>query len=100
MQGVLDIVSEYGWDFVSGTWLTIQLVVIAAFLGLLIAVPVALARLSENRVVHGLATAYSLFFRARRSWCRSSSSTSGSGSSISSGARSSGPCCAKPMSAR
>ena len=25
--------------------------------------PVALARLSENRVVHGLATAYSLFFR-------------------------------------
>ena len=63
MQGVLDIVSEYGWDFVSGTWLTIQLVVIAGVLGLLIAVPVALARLSENRVVHGLATAYSLFFR-------------------------------------
>ena len=47
----------------SGTWLTIQLVVIAGVLGLLIAVPVALARLSENRVVHGLATAYSLFFR-------------------------------------
>ena len=63
MQGILDIVSEYGWDFVSGTWLTIQLVVIAGVLGLLIAVPVALARLSENRVVHGLATAYSLFFR-------------------------------------
>ena len=63
MQGVLDIVGEYGWDFVSGTWLTIQLVVIAGVLGLLIAVPVALARLSENRVVHGLATAYSLFFR-------------------------------------
>ena len=63
MQGILDIVSEYGWDFVSGTWLTIQLVVIAGVLGLLIAVQVALARLSENRVVHGLATAYSLFFR-------------------------------------
>ena len=63
MEGVFDIVSEYGWDFVSGTWLTIQLVVIAGVLGLLIAVPVALARLSENRVVHGLATAYSLFFR-------------------------------------
>ena len=63
MQGVLDILSEYGWDFVRGTWLTIQLVVIAGVLGLFIAVPVALARLSENRVVHGLATAYSLFFR-------------------------------------
>ena len=31
--------------------------------GFLIAVPVALARLSENRLVHGVATAYSLFFR-------------------------------------
>ena len=63
MQGVLDILGEYGWDFVLGTWLTVQLVVIAGVLGLFIAVPVALARLSENRVVHGLATAYSLFFR-------------------------------------
>ena len=54
---------EYWWDFVTGTWLTVQLVVIAGVLGLFVAVPVALARLSENRVVYGLATAYSLFFR-------------------------------------
>lgn len=63
MQAVGDILGEYGWDFLEGTWLTIQLVVICGILGLLIAVPVALARLSENRLVHGLATAYSLFFR-------------------------------------
>ncbi len=63
MQALLDILGEYGWDFLSGTWLTIQLVVIAGILGLLIAVPVALARLSRNRLVHGIATAYSLFFR-------------------------------------
>ena len=63
MQALLDILGEYGWDFLSGTWLTIQLVVIAGILGLVIAVPVALARLSRNRLVHGIATAYSLFFR-------------------------------------
>jgi His/Glu/Gln/Arg/opine family amino acid ABC transporter permease subunit len=63
VQAVRDILGEYGWDFLSGTWLTVQLVVIAGILGLVIAVPVALARLSENRIVHGLATAYSLFFR-------------------------------------
>ncbi len=63
MQGVLDILGEYGWDFLSGTWLTVQLVVLAGILGLFIAVPVALARLSKNRIVRGLATAYSLFFR-------------------------------------
>lgn len=63
MQAITEIVTEYGWDFVSGTWLTIQLVVISGVLGLLLAVPVALARLSENRVISGLAAGYSLFFR-------------------------------------
>lgn len=63
MQVYLDIVSEYWPDFVSGTWLTIQLVVICALLGFLLAVPVALARLSPNPVVAWLASAYSLFFR-------------------------------------
>ncbi|HRO12190.1 ABC transporter permease [Amaricoccus sp.] len=63
MQAALDIINAYGWDFLTGTWLTIQLVVISGILGLVIAVPVALARLSENRLVHGIATAYSLFFR-------------------------------------
>jgi His/Glu/Gln/Arg/opine family amino acid ABC transporter permease subunit len=63
VQAIVDILTEYGWDFVLGTWLTVQLVVIAGVLGLVIAVPMALARLSENRIVHALATAYSLFFR-------------------------------------
>jgi His/Glu/Gln/Arg/opine family amino acid ABC transporter permease subunit len=63
VEGALAILTEYGWDFLTGTWLTVQLVVISGILGLLIAVPVALARLSENRLVYGLATGYSLFFR-------------------------------------
>ena len=63
MAGLLDILAEYWPKYLSGTWLTIQLVTISAILGLLLAVPVALARLSENRLLRGAATAYSLFFR-------------------------------------
>ena len=63
MAGILDILTEYWPRYLSGAWLTIQLVVISAILGLLLAVPVALARLSKNPLIHGTATAYSLFFR-------------------------------------
>lgn len=60
---MMDILTRYGADLLAGTWLTVQLVVISAILGVIIAVPVALARLSENRFVSGFATGYSLFFR-------------------------------------
>jgi len=50
-------------DLLAGTWLTVQLVAIAAILGFVLAVPVALARLSRSRLVSGAAAAYSLFFR-------------------------------------
>ncbi len=63
MGGILDIVRTYGWDFLAGTWLTVQLVAISAVLGVMLAVPVALARLSRNPLLRGIATAYSLFFR-------------------------------------
>ncbi len=48
MAGILDILTEYWPRYLSGAWLTIQLVAISAILGLLLAVPVALARLSKN----------------------------------------------------
>jgi His/Glu/Gln/Arg/opine family amino acid ABC transporter permease subunit len=63
VAGILDILTEYWPRYLSGAWLTIQLVAISAILGLLLAVPVALARLSKNPLIHGTATAYSLFFR-------------------------------------
>jgi His/Glu/Gln/Arg/opine family amino acid ABC transporter permease subunit len=63
MAGLFDILAEYWPKYLSGTWLTIQLVVISGILGLMLAVPVALARLSENPAIRGTATAYSLFFR-------------------------------------
>ncbi len=63
MGGLLDILAEHWPKYLSGTWLTIQLVAISAVLGLVLAVPVALARLSANPVVRSAATGYSLFFR-------------------------------------
>lgn len=63
MSAFLDIFNSYGWDLLRGTWLTVQLVVISAILGLMLAIPVALARLSPNPVLRWTATGYSLFFR-------------------------------------
>lgn len=63
MQAFIDIFVRYWPELLSGVWLTIQLVTIAGILGLFLAVPVALARLSENRLIFGVATGYSLFFR-------------------------------------
>lgn len=63
METFIDILRTYGWDFFNGAILTIQLVLISAVLGLMLAIPVALARLSPNRIISGIAMAYSLFFR-------------------------------------
>ncbi len=63
MQALWAILTDNWRDLLAGTWLTAQLVAIAAVLGFALAVPVALARLSSNRLVSGTAAAYSLFFR-------------------------------------
>jgi His/Glu/Gln/Arg/opine family amino acid ABC transporter permease subunit len=63
VQALFDILLRYWPDYLSGAWLTLQLVFISAILGFLLAVPVALARLSPNPVLRGAATGYSLFFR-------------------------------------
>lgn len=59
----MSILTEYWPDFLEGTLLTIQLVVIAAVLGFALAVPVALGRLSSNPALRLLTGIYSLFFR-------------------------------------
>jgi len=63
MLALWDILVGNWRDYLAGTVLTVQLVAIAAVLGFLLAVPLALARLSSNRLVGGAATGYSLFFR-------------------------------------
>lgn len=62
-MSLVELVTEYWRDLLDGTWLTVQLVVIAALLGFALAVPVALGRLSAHPLLRGLTGGYSLFFR-------------------------------------
>ncbi len=63
MEAFATVLTDYAPDLLRGTWLTVQLVTISALLGVLVAVPIALARLSENPILRWGASAYSLFFR-------------------------------------
>ena len=59
----MEFVAENLPRFLGGAWLTVQLAVISCAIGLVLAVPVALARLSRNRWLRGLSTTYIFFFR-------------------------------------
>ncbi len=59
----LELLSRYGPRMLEGLLVTIELVAISVTLGALIAVPVALARLSANPVLRALSLGYSFFFR-------------------------------------
>ncbi len=50
-------------QLLEGTWLTVQLVGISLLFGLLIAIPVALLRVSENTITRTLPLFYTFFFR-------------------------------------
>ena len=72
MEAFLTILQEHWPRYLSGTWLTIQLVVISAILGVLLAVPLALARLSANPRSAASPPATRCSSAARRCSCRSS----------------------------
>ena len=58
-----DVIWEYYPRLFDGVWLTLELVLYSALLGLAIAVPLALMRASKNRLVSALPWAYIYFFR-------------------------------------
>ncbi|MEQ8697614.1 MAG: ABC transporter permease [Bauldia litoralis] len=58
-----ELLSRYGPRMLEGLLVTIELVAISVTLGALIAVPVALARLSASRILRALSLGYSFFFR-------------------------------------
>jgi polar amino acid transport system permease protein len=58
-----DILDRYGLRILDGLLVTIELVVISVALGALIALPVAIARLSRNRLLRVASLAYVYFFR-------------------------------------
>lgn len=49
--------------FIDGTFVTVELLVLSCFLGLLIAISVAFARLSSNKILKNIAFVYSYVFR-------------------------------------
>lgn len=60
---ILSFVADNLPRFLQGALLTLQLAAFSSVLGLCVAVPVALARLSANRALKSLSTAYVFFFR-------------------------------------
>ncbi len=58
-----NIFTRYAPRYLSGLWVTIQLVAVSVFLGAILSVPVALGRTSRNRFIAALAYAYVYFFR-------------------------------------
>jgi polar amino acid transport system permease protein len=58
-----DLLARYGPRLLDGLLVTVQLVGISIALGALLAIPVAAARLSRNRVLGAIAYAYVYFFR-------------------------------------
>lgn len=58
-----DLFERYGLRMLDGLVITIELVVISVTLGALLALPIALARLSRSRVLRGVSLSYVTFFR-------------------------------------
>lgn len=58
-----ELFQRYAPDYLSGLWITIQLVVLSVITGAILSVPVALGRRSKNRILSTLAYSYVYFFR-------------------------------------
>ncbi len=59
----LDLLARYGPRMLEGLMITVELVAISVALGALLAVPVALARLSKARILRALSFGYVYLFR-------------------------------------
>ena len=59
----LDIVASSIEPLIAGAWVTLQLTVLSSLIGLFLAVPLALARLSRFAILKWPATAYVVLFR-------------------------------------
>ncbi len=57
------VIAQYYPRLIDGAWVTLQLVVLSGVIGVILAVPMALARLSTHRVVSLFPKAYIFFFR-------------------------------------
>jgi polar amino acid transport system permease protein len=55
--------AKYAPAYMSGLWVTLELVVISIVIGAILSVPIAYARMSRNPVLSGIAYGYVYFFR-------------------------------------
>ncbi|MDF2620824.1 MAG: polar amino acid transporter, inner rane subunit [Xanthobacteraceae bacterium] len=58
-----ELMERYGPRFLDGVWVTLKLVGISVFLGALLALPLAVARVEGGKFLSRLAFGYSYFFR-------------------------------------
>ena len=59
----IEVLARYGPRMLEGLLVTIELVAISIVLGAILAIPIALARLSGNRILRGASFGYVYFFR-------------------------------------
>jgi len=60
---MIDVLLRYGPRLLDGLLTTLEIVALAIVVGAVLSLPVALARLSPNRVLNGAAISYTTFFR-------------------------------------
>ena len=58
-----DLLVKYGPRLMHGLLITLELVAISGLIGAVLAIPIAAARLSKNRVINAIAFGYVYFFR-------------------------------------
>ena len=58
-----DLMDRYEIKLLEGLLVTVELVAISFIIGVLLAIPIALARLSQSRILRGFSFAYVYFFR-------------------------------------
>ncbi|WP_208436075.1 ABC transporter permease [Bartonella phoceensis] len=58
-----DLLNRYGPKFIEGFIVTVELVSIACFIGFFLGIPIAFARLSNNKFIRYFAEVYVYFFR-------------------------------------
>jgi polar amino acid transport system permease protein len=58
-----DLLAQYGPRMLDGLLVTLELVGLSITLGLMLAIPVALARVAKSRILRGVSFAYVYFFR-------------------------------------
>ena len=66
----LNLLQAWWPRLVAGLWITTEVVLLSCSIGLVLAYPIALARMSRNRIVSGASLAYITFFRGTPLLCQ------------------------------